>query len=69
MAALKRRLRPRLTVFRLRGFSLDVGDQARIEHALPIVGGIKTAIEVEVGASEVQPHLFGHLFQGVQALW
>jgi len=47
----------------------DVGDQARIENALPIVGGIKTAIEVEVGASEVQPHLFGHLFQGVQALW
>jgi hypothetical protein len=26
----------------------DVGDHARIEHALPIVGGIKTTIEVEV---------------------
>jgi hypothetical protein len=25
---------------------LDVGDQARIEHALPIVRGIKAAIEV-----------------------
>ena len=32
---------------------VDVGDQARIENALPIVRGIKAAIEVEIGASEV----------------
>jgi hypothetical protein len=31
----------------------DVGDQARIENALPIVHGIKAAIEVEVGTSQV----------------
>src|SRR5712692_11620742 len=31
----------------------DVGDQARIENALPIVRGIKAAIEVEVGTSQV----------------
>src|SRR5215831_15407687 len=50
------------------GVLLDVGDQAGIKNTLTIVGGIKTAIEVEVGASEVQPHLFGHLFQRFQAL-
>jgi len=46
----------------------DVGDQARIEDALPIVRGIKAAIEVEVGASQVEPDLLGHLLQGLQAL-
>src|SRR3989449_7514730 len=46
----------------------DVGDQARIENALPIVRGIKAPIEVEVGASEVQPDLFGHLLQRLQTL-
>ena len=39
----------------------DVGNQARIENALAIVRGIKAAIEIEIGASEVQPDLFGHL--------
>jgi hypothetical protein len=39
-----------------------------IENALAIVRGIKAAIEVEVGASQVQPDLLGHLLQGVQAL-
>src|SRR5262245_57521551 len=46
----------------------DVGDQARIEHALAIVRRIKATIEVEMGASEVQPDLFGHLLQGFQTL-
>src|SRR5262249_11966573 len=32
------------------------------------MGGIKTAIEVEIDAFEVQPDLFGYLFQGAQAL-
>jgi hypothetical protein len=32
------------------------------------VRGITATIEVEVGVSEVQPDLLGHLFQGVQAL-
>jgi hypothetical protein len=39
------------------GILCDIGDQAGIEHALPIVRGIKTAIKVEVGTSEVQPAL------------
>ena len=46
----------------------DVWDQAGIENALPIVRGIKAPIEVEVGASEVQPDLFGHLLQRLQTL-
>ena len=54
-----------LTVARILG---DVGDQAGIEYALPIAGRIKAAIEVEVGTSEVQPDLLGHLFQRSQAL-
>ena len=69
MAALKRRLRPRLVCLRLRGFSLDIRDQARVENALAIVGRIKAAIEVEIGASEVQSHLFGHPLQRFQPLW
>ena len=47
------------------GVLWDVGDEARIENPLPIVLGIKAAIEVEVGTSEIQPNLFGHLLQGV----
>jgi hypothetical protein len=47
----------------------DVGDQARREHALAMVRRINATIEVEIGASEVQPNLFGHLLQGFQTLW
>ena len=50
------------------GICLDIGDHAGIENALPIVCGIKAAIEVEVGVSEVQPSLLGHLLQGFEAL-
>jgi hypothetical protein len=50
------------------GIRLNVGDHAGIEHALAIVSGIKAAIEVEVGASQVHPDLLGHLLQGLQAL-
>ena len=35
------------------GILFDIGDQASIENALPIMRGIKAAIEVEVGASQV----------------
>ena len=31
----------------------DIGDQARIENALPVVGGIKAPIEVEIRSAEV----------------
>ena len=33
-----------------------------MENTLPIVGGIKAAIEVEIGSAEVHTHLFGRLF-------
>ena len=43
-------------------FSRTTGNQASIENALPIACGIKAPIEVEIGAFEIQPHFFGHLF-------
>ena len=46
----------------------DVGNQASIENALPMMRRIKAAIEIERGPSEVQPDLFGHLLQRFQAL-
>jgi hypothetical protein len=46
----------------------DVGAQASMKDTLAIVGGITTASEVEGGASENQPHLFGYPFQGFEAL-
>jgi hypothetical protein len=50
------------------GVLFDVGDQAGIKNTLPIAGGIKTAIEVEIGTFQVQPNLFGHLLHRFQAL-
>jgi len=47
------------------GVRCDVGEQAGIHKTLPMAGGINTAIAVEVGASEIHPHRWGHLFQGV----
>ena len=68
ITALNKRFRPRLVVLRLRGFSLMFGNQPRIENALPIVCGIKAAIEGEVGSTEIYTNLFGHFFQRFQAL-
>src|SRR5262245_20953511 len=45
------------------GILFDVGDHTGIEHALPITCGIKAAIEIDIGASEVQPDFFGYLLQ------
>ena len=50
------------------GILCDVGDQAGIENALALGGGIKTAVEIDIGASEVQLNLFGHLFQRFETL-
>jgi hypothetical protein len=61
-------LPPALGVLAVAGILWDIGDQARIEDALPIVCRIKTAIEIEIGPSEVQPDLFGHFLQRLQAL-
>ena len=61
-------LAPTLGALAVTRILLDVGDHTGIENALAIVGGIKTAIEVEIGTSEVQPDLFAHLLQRLQAL-
>jgi len=47
----------------------DVRDHAGVEYALAISDRIKATIEVEIGASQVQPHLFRYLLQRLQALW
>jgi hypothetical protein len=46
----------------------EVRHHARIENTLAIVGGITATIEVEIGASQVHPHLLSHLLQRFQAL-
>ena len=51
------------------GMLFDIGDQAGIENALAIAGGITAAIEVEICALQVYTHLFGDLLQRFQALW
>jgi hypothetical protein len=61
-------LAPALGTLAVAGILGDVGDQACIEDALPIVRRIKAAIQIEIGTSEVQPHLFGHFLQRLQAL-
>ena len=43
-----------LGVLAVAGILGDVRDHTSIEDELPIVSGIKTAIEVEIGASQVQ---------------
>src|SRR5918999_1968492 len=61
-------LAPTLGALAVPGILWDVGDQARIEDHLPIVRGIKAAIEVKVGSFEVQTNLSGHRLQGLQPL-
>src|SRR5436309_12693118 len=58
-----------LGVLAVAGILGDIGDQARIEDALPIVCRIKATIEIEIGTSEVQSDLFGHFLQRLEALW
>ena len=45
-----------------------LGIMPALKMHLRLCAGIKAAIEIEIGASEVQPDLFGHLLQGVQTL-
>jgi len=52
-ASIEEPLASALGVLAVAGILWDVGDQARIENALPIVRRVKAAIEVEIGASEV----------------
>ncbi len=45
-------LPPALGALAVAGILWEIGDEARIENALPIACGIKAAIEVEVGSTE-----------------
>ncbi len=51
------------------GILCDVGNHAGIENALPIVLGIESRVEIQIGSSKVQTDRFGHPLQGVQTLW
>ena len=46
----------------------NVGDHPRIKNALAIRSGVKAAVEIDIGPSEVQPDLFGYLLQRFQTL-
>jgi hypothetical protein len=61
-------LAPTLGALAVTRILFDVRNQPRIEEALPVACGIKAAIEVEVGSTEISTDLFGHLFQRFQAL-
>src|SRR5215468_3782972 len=61
-------LAPPLEVLAIAGMLLDVGDQAGMEHALPVVRSIKAAIQLAIGPSAVHPDLLRHLFQRLEAL-
>jgi hypothetical protein len=50
------------------GILFEIGDQAGMENARAIVRGIKAAIKVKVGTTEIYTNLFSHLFQRFQAL-
>jgi hypothetical protein len=61
-------LAPALGRFTIARILFDVGDHPRIEDRLAIRLGIEPAIKIEIGASQVQTDLLGHLLQGLQAL-
>jgi len=61
-------LAPTLGALAVTRILLDVGDHTGIENARAIVGGIKAAIEIEIGTSEVQSDLFGYAFQCFQTV-
>ena len=46
-------LPPALGALAVAGILWNIGDQARIEDALPIMRRIKTTIQIEIGPSEV----------------
>ena len=61
-------LAPSLGSFAIARILFNVGDHPRVEDRLAIRLGIEPTIEIEIGASQVQPDLLGHLLQGLQAL-
>src|SRR6202453_1052722 len=48
---------------------LDVRDETRVEDGFAVVPGIKSAVEIEMRAVDVQIRQSGHPLQGVQSLW
>src|ERR1700728_548126 len=48
---------------------LDVGDETRVEDVFAVVPGVKSAVEIEMRAVNVQIRQSGHPLQGVQSLW
>jgi hypothetical protein len=66
MARLNSRLRPRLGRLRLRGFSLTLGYQTRIEDCFTIRRRVKATVEVEIRPLEAQPRLLADPLQGFQ---
>src|ERR1700733_8951100 len=58
----------------LRGLSvawvfLDVRDETRIEDGFAVMPGVKSAVEIEMRAVNIQIRQSGHPLQGVQCLW
>src|SRR3954470_5983007 len=48
---------------------LDVWDETGIEDGFAVVPGVKSTVEVEIRAVNVQIRQPGHALQGVQSLW
>src|SRR6202041_588401 len=48
---------------------LDVRDETRVEDGFAVVPGVKSAVEIEMRAINVQIRQSGHPLQGVQSLW
>src|ERR1700761_1668707 len=48
---------------------LDVRDETRVEDGFAVVPGVKSAVEIEIRAVNVQIRQSGHPLQGVQSLW
>lgn len=48
---------------------LDVWDETRVEDGFAVVPGVKSAVEIEIRAFNVQSRQSGHVLQGVQSLW
>src|SRR3981189_1990103 len=48
---------------------LDVRDETRVEDGFAVVPGVKSAVEIEMRAVNVQIRQSGHALQGVQSLW
>ena len=58
---------PALGPLAVAGMFLEGGEHAGMEQALPMVRGIKAAVEGEGGAAHVAPDRLGSLLQGLQA--